>query len=209
MLMRTPHRWIRPKRLQPPGFIVPCQPTLADRVPTGEGWVHELKHDGRILAFKEGDTVRLWSRNGRDWSGDVAITDAMQALPFKRVMIDGEAVAHCLDGLPDFHWLLGDGQATACFYAFDLLWLEAQDLRGLELIGRRRMLQTKALKTAGPVLRFSEHLEGSRGEAMFRHACAMGLEGIVSKRATSRYRSGRCTSWMKVKNPAYRRQPSP
>jgi bifunctional non-homologous end joining protein LigD len=98
MLMRTPHRWVRPKRLHPPGFVVPCQPTLAHRVPAGDGWIHELKHDGfRILAFKDGDTVRLWSRNGRDWSAEfVAITEAMRALPFKRVMLDGEAVAHCL-----------------------------------------------------------------------------------------------------------------
>jgi bifunctional non-homologous end joining protein LigD len=226
MLMRTTLRWVRPKRLQPPGFIVPCQPTLASKVPVGDGWIHELKHDGfRILAFKVGNTVRLWSRNGRDWSNEfVAITEAMRALRFKRVMLDGEAVAHCLDGLPDFHRLLGDGKATACFYAFDLLWLEAQDVRGVELIGRRRMLQKalkkagpvlrlsehrmlqKALKKAGPVLRLSEHVDGTQGEAMFRQACAMGLEGIVSKRLTSRYKSGRCASWLKVKNPAYERR---
>jgi bifunctional non-homologous end joining protein LigD len=108
MLMRTPHRWVRPKRQLPPGFIVPCQPTLADKAPAGDGWIHELKHDGfRVLAFKDGDKVRLWSRNGRDWSSEfVAITEAMRALRFKRVMLDGEAVAHCLDGLPDFHRLL-------------------------------------------------------------------------------------------------------
>ena len=153
-------------------------------MPAGDGWIHELKHDGfRILAFKDGDTVRLWSRNGRDWSGEfVAITEAMRCCRFKRVMIDGEAVAHCLDGLPDFHRLLGDGQATACFYAFDLLWLEAQDVRGVELIGRRRMLQ-KALRKAREALRYSEHLEeAADGPAMYRHACAMGVEGIVSKR---------------------------
>jgi bifunctional non-homologous end joining protein LigD len=69
--------------------------------------------------------------------------------------------------------------------------LKAQDVRGVELIGRRRMLQ-KALKKAGPALRFSEHLSAEQGEAMFRHACAMGLEGIVSKRPPSRYKSGRC-----------------
>jgi bifunctional non-homologous end joining protein LigD len=101
--MRTPHRWNRPKRLQPPGFIVPCQPTLASKVPVGDGWIHELKHDGfRIVAFKDGGKVRLWSRTGRDWSAEfVAITEALRALPFKRVMLDGEAVAHCLDGLPE------------------------------------------------------------------------------------------------------------
>jgi bifunctional non-homologous end joining protein LigD len=173
----------------------------------GDGWLHELKHDGfRILAYKEGERVRLWSRNGRDWSGEfVAITAAVRALPFKRIMVDGEAVAHCLDGLPHFHKLLsGDGQATACLYAFDLVWLEAQDLRGVELIGRRRML-AKALKTAGPALRFSEHMAGAHGEAMFRHGCALGLEGIVSKGVTSRDRSGSCLSWVKIKNPAYER----
>jgi bifunctional non-homologous end joining protein LigD len=177
-------------------------------VPTGDGWLHELKHDGfRIIAHKDGQRVHLWSRNGRDRTGDfVAIADAVRALPASRIVLDGEAVAHCLDGLPGFHRLLsGDGQASACLYAFDLLWLEAQDLRGIELIGRRRMLH-KALKKAGPALRFSEHMEGADGEAMFRHACGLGLEGIVSKRATSRYRSGRCAAWVKVKNPAYERR---
>jgi bifunctional non-homologous end joining protein LigD len=67
------------------------------------------------------------------------------------------------------------------------------------------MLQ-KALKKCGPVLRFSEHLEGPPGEAMFRHACAMGLEGIVSKKLTSRYKSGSCRSWLNVKNPNYERR---
>jgi bifunctional non-homologous end joining protein LigD len=151
--------------------------------------------------------VHLWSRNGRDRAGDfVAIADAVRALPASRIVLDGEAVAHCLDGLPDFHKLLGnDGKATACLYAFDLIWQEAQDLRGVELIGRRRLLQ-KALKKAGPALRFSEHMSGAEGEALFRHACAFGLEGIVSKRATGRYKSGSCVTWVKVKNPEYERR---
>jgi len=64
----------------------------------------------------------------------------------------------------------------------------------------------KALKKAGPALRFSEHLEGDEGEAMFRHACAMNLKGIVSKRVASRYKSGSCVAWVKVKNPSYERR---
>ena len=121
-------------------------------------------------------------------------------------MLDGEAVAHCLDGLPHFHKLLsGDGQATACLYAFDLIWLEAQDLRGVELIGRRRMLQ-KALKKAGPALRFSEHMAASEGEAMFRHACAMGLEGIVSKRVASPLQVGRVPRLGEGQEPEYERR---
>jgi bifunctional non-homologous end joining protein LigD len=66
------------------------------------------------------------------------------------------------------------------------------------------MLQ-KALRKAGEALRFTEHLESADGPAMHRHACAVGLEGIVSKRVESRYRSGRCRSWVKVLNPAYQR----
>ena len=124
-------------------------------MPVGEGWLHELKHDGfRILTHKDGERVHLWSRNGRDRSGDfVAIADAVRALPASRIVLDGEAVAHCLDGLPGFNRLLSsDGKAGACLYAFDLLWLEAQDVRALELIGRRRMLQ-KALTKKGALRR--------------------------------------------------------
>ena len=96
-----------------PGFVVPCQPTLVGKVPDGDGWLHEIKHDGfRVLAFKDGEQVRLWSRNGRNWSSEfTAITAAVRALPFKRIMFDGEAVAHCLEGLPHFHKLFGhDGR---------------------------------------------------------------------------------------------------
>ena len=101
MLMRSP---LARDRRRPPGFIPPCQPVLADRVPTGAGWIHELKHDGfRILVRKDGADVRLWSRNGRDWSAEFcAIVAALRELPGSFV-IDGEAVAHCSEGLPDFH----------------------------------------------------------------------------------------------------------
>jgi bifunctional non-homologous end joining protein LigD len=205
MLMRSP---LARDRRRPPGFIRPARPVLATKVPTGDGWIHELKHDGfRIVALKDGDEVRLWSRNGRNWSGDfLAITAAVMALPVTRIVLDGEAVAHCPEGLPDFHALLGrEGFARACLYAFDLLHVGADDLRGLALVERRAVLR-EHLKGADVAIIFSDHLAGADGEAMFRHACRMGLEGIVSKRAASRYRSGRCASWVKVKNPAYERR---
>ena len=203
VLMRTPHRWVRPKQLQPSGFIRPALPVLVHKVPAGDGWLHELKHDGfRIVALKDGDTVRLWSRNGRNWRADfLAITAAVMALPVTTIALDGEAVAHCPEGLPDFHALLGrEGCTRACLYAFDLLLVGAKDLRGLTLVERRALLR-EHLKSAGPAIIYSEHLAGADGEGMFRHACRLGLEGIVSKRAASRYRSGRCASWVKVKNP--------
>src|SRR4051812_49064818 len=159
MLMRSP---LARDRRSPPGFIGPCQPVLSDTVPTASGWIHELKHDGfRLMVLKDEDRVRLWSRNGRDWSLNfLAITAAVRALPYPRMILDGEAVAHCPDGLPDFFRLMGDdGQARACLYAFDLLHVGRDDLRGLELVERRALLQ-KYLTKAGPALHFSEHMEG-------------------------------------------------
>jgi hypothetical protein len=88
---------------------------------------------------------------------------------------------------------------------FDLLHVEGDDLRRYELIERRALLR-KYTARAEPAILYSEHMEGEEGEAMFRHACRLGPEGIVSKRATSRYNSGRCDAWRKVKNPEYVRR---
>jgi bifunctional non-homologous end joining protein LigD len=119
-------------------------------------------------------------------------------------VLDGEAMAHCKDGLTDFHGLRSEeGGAGACLFTFDLLRLNGDDLKPLPLEERRARLR-KALRGAGKALRFSEHLEGD-GEAIFRHACALGLEGIVSKRRDARYRSGRSPTWLKIKNPDYER----
>src|SRR3954468_8000514 len=176
-------------RKSPVGFIVPCQPTASKTVPTGPEWVHEIKHDGfRLVARKDADKVQLWSRQGRSWAREfAAITAALKALPVTQIVLDGEAVAHGPDGLPDFSRLLsGDGWADACFFAFDVLMLGGDDLRPLPLSIRRNMLAELPLDGT---LQFSEHMAGPDGEAMFRHACAMGLEGIISKRADKPYRS--------------------
>ena len=104
-------------------------------------------------------------------------------------MIIGEACAHCPDGLPDFHGLRSEGgSASACLFAFDLLRVDGLDLRPMPLEERRARLRT-TLRRAWLSLRVVEHLKGD-GEAIFRHACALGPEGIVSKRRDGRYRSG-------------------
>src|SRR5215207_2955755 len=129
--MRSP---LARERRRPPGFIKPCQPTLSDMAPSGPRWIHEIKHDGyRIVACKSGDTVRLWSRNGRDWSREfLAVTEALRALKADELVIDGEACGHCRDGPPDFHSFRSDeGAAAACFFAFDLLRADGEDLRSL------------------------------------------------------------------------------
>src|SRR3954471_6501394 len=155
--MRSP---LAHDRRRPPGFILPAQPIIGEKAPAGENWIHELKQDGyRLLARKERDQVQLWSRNGRDWTVEfVAIVAALRKLPGDFV-IDGEAVAHCDAGLPDFHRLMArDGQASACFYSFDLLHLGREDLRRLELVNRRGVLK-KLVRKAGPAVIFSEHME--------------------------------------------------
>ena len=128
------------------------------------------------------------------------------ALPFPRIVLDGEAVAHCPKGLPDFHALLSrSGAAAACLYAFDLLHVGRDDLRRYELVERRALLRKYTAK-AEPAIATASTWKVTNGEAMFRHACRLGLEGVVSKRATSRYKSGRCDAWPKVKNPGYERR---
>jgi len=120
-----------------------------------------------------------------------------------RIVLDGEAVAHCPEGLPDFHALLGSaGCATAYLYAFDLLHVEDDDLRPVQPVERRALLRKHVNRTGPPII-YSEHMDGAHGAAMFRHACRIGVEGIVSKR-NSRY--GRCASWVKVTNPEYERR---
>jgi hypothetical protein len=110
-------------------------------------------------------------------------TEALRELREEEIVLDGEAMAHCKDGLPDFHGLRSEeGGAAPCLLGFDLFRLNGEDLRPLPLEERRARLR-EVLRGAGKALRFSEHLEGD-GEAIFRHACALGLEGIVSKRRT-------------------------
>lgn len=193
-------------RLSPEGFIEPCQPVLSGIVPSGPDWIHELKHDGwRILARKDGDRVRLWSRNGRNWTASFpTIAAALAALPVQSCVLDGEAVAHDEDGWPDFHGLQSKaGRERAELVAFGLLMINSQDIRPWPLIERRSWL-SELMEGAPAGLQFSEHLEN--GKALLKRACALNLEGIVSKRKSAPYRSGRSNSWRKIKCPDYMRR---
>ena len=91
------------RRALPPGFIVPMQPSLVVRVPEGPDWQHEIKHDGyRLIARKEGPSIPLWSRTGRDWRGAfTGIAEAVAALPATSLILDGEAVVLREDGTSD------------------------------------------------------------------------------------------------------------
>jgi bifunctional non-homologous end joining protein LigD len=195
------------KRRSPPGFILPCQPVLAREIPTGPEWIHELKWDGfRIIARREYGLVRLWSRNALNWADTfLRIRAALERLPAEKVVIDGEAVLLTAEGRSDFHRLRTNAARDAQLVVFDLLSIEGRDLRQQPLWARRKRLADLLEQAPGDGLLFSGSVEGREGEALFRHACAMNLEGIVSKRIASPYRSGRYEGWRKIKCPDYER----
>jgi bifunctional non-homologous end joining protein LigD len=160
-------------------------------LPSGDLWLHEIKHDGfRILARKDGDRVRLYSRPGNDMTRRFPlIVEALAHLRSRSCIIDGEAVACDDNGLASFERIRYRQHDEDVFlYAFDLIELNGDDLRRDPLEVRKATLRSMLAK-AGLGLRFNEHLGGD-GPTVFAHACKMGLEGIVSKRKDSAYRSG-------------------
>src|SRR5262245_19159209 len=197
MLLRF--RWAAPS-----GFIEPCLPSRADRPPSGPGWIHEIKQDGfRLMARRDTAGVRLLTRNGIDWADRYPlIAEAASALGVRSCLIDGEAVACDGDGMPVFDRLRYRRQDGAVvLFAFDLLELNGQDLRREPIESRKRELGKLLRWSAQIGLQLNEHI-AEPGDVVFRHACKLGLEGIVSKRLGSRYRSGHSRDWLKSKNPA-------
>ena len=183
----------------------------ADKAFTREGWLFELKYDGyRLLGEKFGERTRLITRNGNDATQTFAeIARAIASLPFEHIIIDGEVVVQDDDGRPNFQRLQQRGQYLrgvdsrraafehpATFFAFDLIALDGYDLRSLPLIERKTLLR-RALPSAS-LLRYTEHVE-TRGEDFFRAAEQLGLEGIVGKRADSKYRGIRSNDWVKLR----------
>jgi ATP-dependent DNA ligase len=185
------------------GFIQPCLPSRAVRLPSGPQWIHEIKHDGyRLMVRRDGARVRCFTKNGYDWASRFpVIVEAALRLKAQSFLIDGEAVIPRADGMSNFRALRSRASHDAVLFAFDLLMHQDADLRDLALISRKRRL---ARLIGGPersAIRIVEHLTDD-GATVFEHACRMGLEGIVSKRADSPYRSGSSKVWLKSKNPA-------
>ena len=178
-------------------------PSPAKTPPTGPNWLHEIKHDGfRIMAVRDVDGVRLITRNGNDFTRRFPLAaSAVAALPVRSCLIDGEAIVSNEAGLAVFELIRRarhGAQAVLC--AFDLLELDGVDLRRLPIQQRKDRL-AKLLHQPPDGIVLNAHYDGD-GAKVFREAYRLGCEGIVSKRLRSRYRSGRSTSWLKVKNPA-------
>jgi ATP-dependent DNA ligase len=183
--------------------LEPCLPRSAKEPPSGTDWIHEIKHDGfRILARRDKDRVRLATRNGSDFTARYPkIVTAVERLPVRSCVLDGEAIVVDERGLSVFEPLryrTHDHAAVLC--AFDLLELDDADLRRQPLEERKAML-AELLSGVRDGIAFNRHFEGEGG-IVFQHACALGCEGIVSKRLGSAYRGGRVNDWRKIKNPA-------
>src|SRR6185503_5296230 len=159
-----------------PGFVPPCLTTKAPQPPTGDPWLHEIKHDGfRVVARKDGDRVRLYSRPGNDPTYRFSlIVAALAGLRSRSCIIDGEAVCCGEDGMPSFDRIrYRRHDAGAFLYAFDLIERDGEDMRR-EPFATRKATLASLLKRAAPGLRLNEHIEAD-GPTVFAHACKMGL----------------------------------
>jgi bifunctional non-homologous end joining protein LigD len=170
-----------------------------------QGWLALaiiIKHDGyRLVVRRDGDTVRLFTRRGYDWSKRYpAIAATAVNLRARSFTLDGEACVCGPDGVAIFDAMHRHGTVSeAMLYAFDLLECDGEDLRGLPLGDRKkRLARLLARRRLGIVL--STHTDED-GATIFQQACKMGLEGIVSKRLSAPYRSGPSRDWIKVKSP--------
>jgi ATP-dependent DNA ligase len=183
----------------------PCIPTRGAEVPAEPDWIHEIKHDGyRLIVQREGKRVRLFTRNGHDWTDRYPwIAEAALRNRVNSFVLDGEAVLLGVDGISDFNGLHSrKHNEEVQLYAFDILALNGQDLRKLPLhLRKNNLAQLLARRPEGIFI--SEFEQGEIGPDLFRQACKFGLEGLVSKRRESIYRAGRSPSWVKVKNRAH------
>jgi ATP-dependent DNA ligase len=193
---------LRQRARRPAGFPEPSLPSPISRPPAGPDWIHEIKHDGfRLMARRDGPRLRLVTRGGYDWTARYPrIGEALAGLAVRSALIDGEVVCCDGEGRADFARLRSRRHdATAFLYAFDLMELDGEDLRGLAL-ERRKAKLARLLARARPGIHLTDHFDGD-GSVIFPQACALGLEGIVSKRRDSPYVAGRTRAWLKAKNP--------
>lgn len=189
-----------------PVFTDPALAEERDGPPQGKGWLHEIKHDGyRMQARLDGGKVQLRTRTGLDWTKRFpTIAKALAQLPMSSALLDGEIVAQEDSGISTFTALQTDLKSgrrdRLVYFMFDLLYCEGVNLAGVALKDRKAALEEilAAAPSALP-LRYSAHMDEGDSRTIFAHACQMGLEGLISKRAEAPYRSGRSESWIKSK----------
>lgn len=192
-----------------PARVEPCLALLSGKAPIGDDWAFEVKWDGYRLAvhIEPGKKVRIITRGGHDWTSRFpSIAHDVLEFGLDSAILDGEAVVLDERGASDFGALqmaLGGrggkrSAASAMLCAFDLLYLNGQDLRALPLTERRALLEDVLASQPHGSIRLSEEVN-SEGAAFLKLACEMGLEGIIAKRRSAPYRSGRRGDWLKIK----------
>jgi bifunctional non-homologous end joining protein LigD len=192
-------------RAKLPEFVPLSLATLYDQAPSGPEWLHEIKFDGyRMEARLDRGSVRLLTRKQQDWTHRFEpLAEAVAALPAETALLDGEVVVEDEHGISNFSLLqtdLKDGRTDRfAYYVFDLLHLDGRDLTAEPLIARKAALAHLLKgKRHGGVIRYTDDFDEA-GPLILRHACEMGLEGIVSKRRNAPYRSGRSDNFIKTK----------
>lgn len=194
----------KPKRGgEPPAFVPPMLCSVLQQPPEGDLWRYEIKYDGyRLQACVNGATVRLYTREGLDWTKRFpTIAKALAALDLPRCALDGEAVIFNEGGISDFAKLVGsleNDKAGIDFVAFDCLSVGKKDLRARPLSERRLALEQVLAGADGFRVRVAPAMEGD-GAAVFKAAVEGGAEGIIAKRITSTYQSRRTPEWAKIK----------
>src|SRR5262245_29879283 len=178
--------------------------TLEADVPQGRQWLHEIKFDGyRMICKIRRGKATLITRRDQDWTHRYkSIAAAASKLPVDSAIVDGELVALLPSGVSSFQALQNAGRlgsdANLVYYAFDLLYLDGYDVRGLPLEQRKKRLQELLAATNLPAIQYSDHIEDN-GVQFLRESCQLGLEGIISKRRDRPYTTGRSGDWIKVK----------
>ena len=184
----------------PPKWIEPQLTRLAEEAPGGSDWLHEIKYDGYLVHARiGGDKIQLLTRTGLDWSHRYKRTiKALRSLKVKSAYLDGELCALNADGVPVFSRLqaaMDEGRTDQLvFFAFDLLFLNGQSTAQLPLIERKGRLK-RLFKKDIQGLRYTEHVIGE-GPRFREHACKLGLEGVISKRADPPYAPGDRGIWL-------------
>jgi bifunctional non-homologous end joining protein LigD len=188
-----------------PDFVPPSLATLHATAPRGKDWLHEIKFDGyRIEARLDHGSVKLLTRNRQDWTHRYApIAAAVAKLPATTALLDGELVVEDENGVSSFSLLQADQREGRSdrfvYYVFDLLHLDGSDLTKEPLIARKAALE-RLLKGTGKKgrIRYAGPFDEDGG-LIFKRACELHLEGIVSKRRDAPYRSGRTDNFIKIK----------
>jgi bifunctional non-homologous end joining protein LigD len=185
-----------------PAFVPPQLAFLEERPPEGPQWIHEIKYDGyRALVAVAFEKVRIYTRSGQDWTAKFrSVANAFAKLGLY-ALIDGEVVVFDEHSHSKFELLqkaLSEGKDKVLrFVAFDLLFESGKDLRGLPLIERKKRLEALLGKAKAPIM-FGDHLSGPAA-TVFKEACRLGIEGLVSKDKNSSYSSQRVRTWIKSK----------